>query len=57
MAEVATPPGGSGKISLTVKVLVGMAILDDPNAGILTDDDLDIDEEAERELAHYAKLH
>ncbi|OWU86764.1 sodium:dicarboxylate symporter [Oceanicola sp. 22II-s10i] len=40
---------GEGKID--------MAVFDDPDAGILTDDDLGIDEAAEKDLAAYAKPH
>jgi len=40
---------GEGKID--------MAVFNDPDAGVLDDDDLDMDEEAERDLAQYAKPH
>ncbi|MGH1458371.1 MAG: dicarboxylate/amino acid:cation symporter [Paracoccaceae bacterium] len=36
---------------------VDMAIFNDPDAGIMTSDDLEIDEAAEAELARYAKPH
>ena len=36
---------------------VDMAVFNDPDAGVLGDDDLDIDEDAERDLAQYAKPH
>ena len=40
---------GEGKID--------MAIFNDPDAGVMTEDDLEMDEEAEKELAAYAKPH
>lgn len=36
---------------------IDMAVFNDPDAGMMTSDELDIDEEAERELAQYAKPH
>lgn len=36
---------------------VDMAVFNDPDAGVLNDDDLDMDEAAERDLAQYAKPH
>ncbi|WP_136634427.1 dicarboxylate/amino acid:cation symporter [Pseudooceanicola onchidii] len=36
---------------------VDMAVFNDPDAGLLTESSLDIDEEAERDLAQYAKPH
>ena len=40
---------GEGKID--------MAVFNDPDAGVMTEDDLDIDEAAEADLAKYAKAH
>ncbi len=36
---------------------IDLAVFNDPNAGLITDEDLDIDEAAEAELAQYAKPH
>lgn len=36
---------------------IDLAVFNDPNAGLITDEELDIDETAEAELAQYAKPH